>query len=58
MSSAEDAYKNNYGDMPINRSQCDPEDRFKKTYVCISDLNESMAGQTVRVRGRAQNTRV
>jgi aspartyl/asparaginyl-tRNA synthetase len=41
----------------MNRSQCDPEERFTKKYVQVSDLNESMEGQTVRVRARAQNVR-
>lgn len=41
----------------MNRSQCDPEDRFTKTYQNITDLDPKMEGQTVRIRGRAQNIR-
>jgi len=41
----------------MNRSQCDPEERFSKKYSNVSDLNASMEGQSVRIRGRAQNVR-
>lgn len=41
----------------MNRSQCDPEDRFKKIYHNVTDLDAKMDGQTVLIRGRAQNVR-
>ena len=46
-----------YGDLPLNRSQCDPELRFTKKYVALKDLDESMVGQEVRVRCRVHNQR-
>jgi lysyl-tRNA synthetase class II len=52
-----DSYAANYGVLPMNRSQCDPEERFTKTYQNVTDLDPKMEGQTVRIRGRAQNIR-
>jgi aspartyl-tRNA synthetase len=52
-----DPYAANYGVFPMNRSQCDPEDRFSKKYNEITNLDAKMEGQTVRIRGRAQNIR-
>jgi len=53
-----DPYAANYGNMPMNRSQCDPEERFTKKYCSVSELNAKMEGQSVRIRGRAQNVRL
>jgi len=39
-----DPYAANYGNMPMNRSQCDPEERFSKKYTKVSDLNAGMEG--------------
>lgn len=55
--SGEDAYAANYGVTPMNRSQCNPEERFTKKYMNLSDLNVGLEGQTVRIRARAQNIR-
>ena len=41
-----------FGDLELNRSQCDPETRFTKTYAKIEDLNASKAGEDVRIRCR------
>jgi aspartyl/asparaginyl-tRNA synthetase len=41
----------------MNRSQCDPEERFTKTYTDVTNLDAKMDGQTVLIRGRAQNVR-
>ena len=46
-----------FGDMELNCSQCDPNDRFTKVYVAVKDLNSEHAGQTVRIRGRLHNSR-
>jgi lysyl-tRNA synthetase class II len=46
-----------FGDLPLNRSQCDPEVRFTKKYVPVKDLDASKANQDVRVRCRVQNSR-
>lgn len=52
-----DASCDSFGDLPLNRSQCDPELRFTKKYVEVKDLDESMAGKEVRVRCRVHNQR-
>ena len=46
-----------FGDLELNRSQCDPEVRFTKQYTDIEDLDASKVGQDVRVRCRVQNSR-
>ena len=33
-----------FGDLPLNMSQCDPETRFTKKYVSIGDLDASKDG--------------
>lgn len=33
-----------FGDLPLNRSQCDPETRFLKKYVELKDLDASKDG--------------
>lgn len=46
-----------FGDMEIIRSQCDPEERFTKKYVAVMDIDDSHVGQTIRIRGRLNNSR-
>jgi hypothetical protein len=46
-----------FGDLPLNRSQCDPEARFTKVYTAVKDIDASLAGQDVRVRCRVHNSR-
>lgn len=46
-----------FGDLEMCCSQCDPNDRFTKVYAAVKDLNESHAGQSVRIRGRVHNSR-
>ena len=41
--------------MPLNRSAGDPEERFTKKYVAVKEINESMNGESIRVRGRVHN---
>lgn len=46
-----------FGDNTMIQSQCNPEDRFTKTYVAIKDLGDEHAGKVVRIRGRVHNSR-
>lgn len=46
-----------FGDLELNRSQCDPETRYTKKYVDIEDLDASKQDQEVRVRCRVHNSR-
>lgn len=46
-----------FGELPLNRSQCDPELRFTRKYVAVKDLGEEHAGKEVRIRGRLSNSR-
>lgn len=46
-----------FGDLPLNRSQGDPELRFTKKFEKIGNLDESKAGQDVIIRGRIHNSR-
>jgi hypothetical protein len=41
-----------FGDRELNRSQGDPEIRFTKKFTEVIDINESIVGQTIIVRGR------
>lgn len=46
-----------FGDMPLCRSQCDPEDRFKIIYTAVKNLGPEHEGKEVRIRGRLHNSR-
>ena len=46
-----------FGDLPLNMSQCDPETRFTKKYVAVQELDASKDGQEVRIRCRVHNSR-
>jgi len=46
-----------FGDMPLNKSQCNPEDRFKIKYTDVKDINEKIVDQEIRVRGRLHKRR-
>lgn len=46
-----------FGERELNRSQCNPEDRFTKKYTAIADIDASLDGQEVLVRARLHNTR-
>lgn len=46
-----------FGDLPICRSQCDPELRFTRHYVAVKDIGVEHEGKEVRIRGRMHNTR-
>jgi aspartyl/asparaginyl-tRNA synthetase len=43
--------------MALNRSEGDPEARFTIKYVAVKDINASMAGQMIRVRGRCHSVK-
>lgn len=45
-----------FGDLELNKSECDPETRFKKKYASIKDITEASAGKEVRIRGRLHNS--
>lgn len=46
-----------FGDLELNRSQSDPELRYAKKYIQVHELNESLAGQEVFLRGRLHSSR-
>lgn len=46
-----------YGDMELNRSQGNPEDRHTTKYTAIKDINASLAGQVIRVRARLHSSK-
>lgn len=46
-----------YGNYELNRSQSNPEDRYKRTWTQVKDLDEVLAGQEVMVRGRVHQVR-
>lgn len=46
-----------FGDVPLNRSQCDPQVRFEKVYTKVQDLDASKADTDVRIRCRVHNSR-
>ena len=47
-----------FGDMELNMSQMDPEERFKILYTPVSALVEGLEGKTLRVRARLHNSRI
>ena len=54
---ANDASAHLFGDRELNRSQGDPELRFKKVFTDVSNLDASLDGKEVIVRGRLHNSR-
>ena len=55
----DDPCKTKYGDLPLNRSQGDPEDRYKIKYTPIKEIEEKLVGApSLHVRGRVHNSRV
>ena len=57
MKDENDPCADKFGDLPLNRSQCDPQLRFEKVYVEVKDLDASMADTDVRIRCRVQTSR-
>ena len=55
MKDPNDPCADKFGDLELNKSECDPEVRFQKKYVEIKDITEAMAGKEVRVKGRVHN---
>ena len=46
-----------FGDRDLNRSQGNPNLRFTKQFTDVKNINESMIGQQVIVKGRLQETK-
>ena len=46
-----------FGEVELNRSQGDPELRFKKVFTDVKDIDESMVDKEIIVRGRLHNSR-
>lgn len=46
-----------FGDLPICRSDMSEEERAKRVYVAIKDINAEHEDKTIRVRGRVQTSR-
>jgi len=44
-----------FGDLPLNRSQSDPEKRYEKKFTQVHELEAAHNGQEVIVRGRLHN---
>lgn len=47
-----------FGDLPINMSQCDPEERFTKVYTEVRHIGTEHNDKVIRIRGRMHNSRV
>lgn len=47
-----------FGDVELIRSQCDPEERFKKIYTPVCNIGEDLLGKEVRIRARLHNSRI
>jgi aspartyl/asparaginyl-tRNA synthetase len=43
--------------LELNRSQSNPDDRYKKVYHAVKDIDESLIGHEVLVRGRLHTSR-
>ena len=46
-----------FGEVPLNKSQCDPELRFTKEFTSVKDVDQSLDGKDIIVRGRLHNSR-
>lgn len=46
-----------FGDLELNRSQSDPEQRYAKKFTEVHELDESHVGQEIIVRGRLHSSR-
>lgn len=52
-----DSCANKFGDLELNRSQSDPELRYAKKFTEVHELDETLAGQVVVIRGRMHSSR-
>jgi lysyl-tRNA synthetase class II len=46
-----------FGERPLNKSQGDPELRFTNKFTSVKDIDASLDGQEIIVRGRLHNSR-
>lgn len=46
-----------FGELELNRSQGDPELRFKKKLIKIGDIDDKMVGKEILIRGRLHKAR-
>ena len=46
-----------FGELELNRSQSDPEQRYARTFTSVKELTEAHNGQEVLVRARLHATR-
>ncbi len=46
-----------FGDLELNRSQSNPDDRYAKVYTAVKNIDESLMGQDILVRGRLHTSR-
>jgi nondiscriminating aspartyl-tRNA synthetase len=53
-----DPLKDKYGILPFIQSKSDPEQRYATKWTKIEELNESHAGQNVKLRVRLQRARI
>lgn len=47
-----DPSANLFGDLELNRSQSNPDERYARKWVAVKDLDQSHSGQELLVRGR------
>jgi aspartyl-tRNA synthetase len=52
-----DTCAHKFGDLELNRSQSDPELRYAKKFTEIHDIDETLVGQDIIVRGRLHGSR-
>ena len=53
-----DPLKDKYGVSPFIQSQYEPSHRFQVKFAKISDINQELDGQTVKLRARLQTSRI
>ena len=54
---ANDPFKDKYGHYELNRSQSNPDDRYKKKWNEVKELDEKLVDQEVLIRGRVHHVR-
>lgn len=54
---AEDPMAGKYGNYELNRSQCNPDDRYKRKWSLVKEIDEKLVGQEVLIRGRVHHVR-
>jgi len=57
MKDPNDPCANKFGDLELNKSQSNPDERYTKVYTAVKNLDASLKDTEVWIRGRVHTSR-